>query len=396
MQLKHILAPLALACNVIAQGSTPSLQDLLRSENQTLGSLGTLLGSLPSDVTRRLNDARNVTILAPSNQALSAFLGNTATARRIRDDPGLVAAVIQYHVLNGTYYASNLTQNSDKATFIPTHLTNETYTNVTGGQRVEALSSNGNVTFLSALKESANVTQTNLNFTGGTVHVIDGVLSIPLNVTDTLLAANLTAAYGAIERADLGSNLTDTRDITVFAPTNEAFLAISSLLGNASTSELRGLLAYHVVQGRVLYSDLIRNSSVRALDGTELNVRQEDGNTFVNSAEVVTKDLLIENGVVHVINGVLNPRNSTATPNPTASTQAPAFSGASTASNGIPFTTNVTAPTSTAPVGTNFPGGGGGGSGGTSTSEQLAPPMRTAAAGAAALLGGAVLMFNGF
>lgn len=59
-------------------------------------------------------------------------------------------------MLNGTYYASNVTSTP---AFIPTMLTNTTYSNVTGGQVVEAMMMDGQVMFLSALKANATVTQ---------------------------------------------------------------------------------------------------------------------------------------------------------------------------------------------------------------------------------------------
>ena len=71
-------------------------------------------------------------------------------------DPSIVTALLTYHVLNGTYYASNVT---DMAAFIPTLLTNSTYSNVTGGQVVGAMAEGDTVSFYSALKQQSNVTE---------------------------------------------------------------------------------------------------------------------------------------------------------------------------------------------------------------------------------------------
>jgi uncharacterized surface protein with fasciclin (FAS1) repeats len=94
--------------------------------------------------------------LAPNNNAIAKLLNNTIAAQALAADPSLIAAVLQYHVLNGVYYASNFTE---KAQFIPTLLTNQTYTNVTGGQVVEAVAMNGGVTFYTGLRENSTVTQ---------------------------------------------------------------------------------------------------------------------------------------------------------------------------------------------------------------------------------------------
>lgn len=259
-----------------------------------------LVGNLPSGVVEQLNQASNITILAPNNDAIQAFLNSSETL--ITADPGLVTAVLSYHILNGTYYASNLTASSG-AQFVPTLLTNETYTNVTGGQRVEVIASDGNVTVYSALKDSSSVVETNLNFTGGTIHIIDTVLSVPQGIASTLRDANLTAALGAVQQADLGSALSEASNITVFVPDNEAFARIASLNADLNETVLQSVLSYHVVEGQVLYSDMIENTTVQSLDNeTELTISVIDGSVFVNNAEVVIQDVLISNGVVHVIN----------------------------------------------------------------------------------------------
>lgn len=103
-----------------------------------------------------LSSATNITLLAPSNDAISKLLANNATVAAIAKDPGLLIAVLQYHVLQGTYFASQV---PTTPAFIPTLLDNSTYSNVTGGQVVEAVSRGGNVTFYSGLKINSTVTQ---------------------------------------------------------------------------------------------------------------------------------------------------------------------------------------------------------------------------------------------
>jgi hypothetical protein len=63
---------------------------------------------------------------------------------------------LQYHVLNGSILSSAITNQSQ---FVPTLLTNQLFTNVTGGQVVEAVASGGNVTFFSGLLANSTVTQ---------------------------------------------------------------------------------------------------------------------------------------------------------------------------------------------------------------------------------------------
>ncbi|KAI3399300.1 hypothetical protein diail_7255 [Diaporthe ilicicola] len=377
MQLKQ-LATLGLAGIVSGQ----SLTDVI-GQNQDLSQLGTLLGQYP-DLAQQLGGLSNITVLAPNNAALSALLNNSATTAAVAADPGLVPAILMYHVLNGTIRSTDIT---DTPAFPKTLLTNSTYTNVTGGQVVKAETEDGGVVFTSGLLMQSRVATADVTFSGGVVHVIDSVLTIPANDSTTALAANLTALAGALTTANLVSTVDTLQDVTIFAPSNAAFSAIQNLAANLSTEMLSSILTYHVVQGTVGYSSSLTSGlMLPTVQGGQVTITINDGNVFVNSAEVTTADVLVSNGVVHVIDNVLNPDNSTARPDATASTQMPAFSGASSAS-GVPFTSGITA---TGPAAT-----GGAGATATSSGPTVAGvPVQTAAVGAAALFGGAAMLAN--
>ncbi|KAF5000621.1 hypothetical protein FDECE_11158 [Fusarium decemcellulare] len=371
------LLPLALAGFAVAQ-SRPSLTDALASNNDTLSELNGLLKSQPA-LARTLGRLRNVTILAPSNDAIEALLNDTSVTNMIDADPGAIGAILQYHVLNGTYYASNFT---DTPVFAQSLLNNQTFENVTGGQVVEGVAVDDTVSFYSGFRAQSNVTEANLNFTGGVIHIINRVLTIPKNLTDTAIAANLSAAAGALTQAELAAPLVNSQNITVFAPSNGAFAEIGSVVGDLSDDDLESILKYHVINGTVGYSSTLKNGTLKTSEGEELTISIQDGDVYVNEAKVIIPDVLIANGVVHVIDGVLNPENPSATADPTAESQAPAFSGASSASDvGVPFTSGVPAGTQQA-------------TGLTTATSTEAAPHATAAIALGALLGGAAIAMN--
>jgi len=328
MQLKKLL-PLALG----AVASAQNLTDVLASQNASLSTLNSLLATNPTLVSA-LGNMSNITILAPNNDALSAFLNSTA-GMAAATDPGAVTALLTYHVLNGTYNSSSFTNSSQ---FLPTMLTNATYANVTGGQRVEARLNGSSVDIFSGLLQQSTVVTADLNFTGGVVHIIDTVLTIPESDSATAAAANLTALTGALTQANLVNAVDSLRDVTIFAPSNAAIQAIGSVVGTLSTEQLTQILEYHVVNGTVGYATMLGNMSLTTLGGESVNITVENGTVFVNSARVIVPDVLVANGVVHVIDGVLNPNNTAATPDPTTTTVA--FSGASSATT-VPFTSGV-------------------------------------------------------
>jgi uncharacterized surface protein with fasciclin (FAS1) repeats len=374
--------PLALAGAAVAQSGT-SLTDVLASHDD-ISVLVELLGNNTS-ILEALQAASDITILAPSNDALNALLNSTAVAEA-EDVESLVTAVLTYHVLNGTFYAANVTETP---AFIPTLLENSMYENVAGAQVVEARATGTTVSFYSALKAQANVTEADIAFDGGVVHVINSVLSIPGKLTETAVEGGLSAVVGALETTEQAPTLEELENVTIFAPNNDAFAAIGSIVGELSTEDLSGILAYHVISGSVLYSSSLSNTSAETLGGGEVEVTVlDDGSVYVNAAKVVLADILIANGVVHVIDNVLNPNGTDTDNEPNPSTTQPAFPGASTASDGgVPLTSNVPEPTG-APEPTETATDGGAG-------QEAAAPRATAAMAMGALFGGAALLMNG-
>lgn len=123
-----------------------------------------------------------------------------------------------------------------------------------------------------------------------------------MNISTTAVAAGLSGVAGALTQANLVNALDTTPDVTVFAPNNSAFQAIGSALGSLSTQDLTSILQYHVVNGTVGYSSALENgTSLQTLGGSNLTIQVIDGDVFVNSAKVVTPNVLVANGVVHVI-----------------------------------------------------------------------------------------------
>lgn len=72
--------------------------------------------------------------------------------------------------------------------------------------------------------------------------MIDTVLTLPMNVSTTAIAANLTAAAGALTATDLVDTVDTAQSITIFVPNNEAFQAIGNLLPTLSNEALMDIL----------------------------------------------------------------------------------------------------------------------------------------------------------
>jgi uncharacterized surface protein with fasciclin (FAS1) repeats len=56
-----------------------------------------------------------------------------------------------------------------------------------------------------------------------------------------------------------------------------------------------------VVVGIVGYSSLLSNTTLTTVNGGNVTITVEDGSVFLNSAKVIIPNVLVANGVVHVI-----------------------------------------------------------------------------------------------
>jgi uncharacterized surface protein with fasciclin (FAS1) repeats len=261
---------------------------------------------------------------------------------------------------------------------------------------------------LNSIRTYTNSDQ-DIAFDNGVIHIIDGLLTIPPNVSVTAQEAGLSAFLGAVNVTNLTEAVNTTPDLTIFAPNNEAFQDISSALSNLTAEEAASILQYHIINGTVAYSSTLANGTVPTLGGGNVTITIIDGEVFVNRARVITADILLANGVLHVLDSVLSSTdNSTA--NGTESDDQPfiAYPGASSGSD-VPYTSNVPSATSSnaaltstvIAVASGFPtntGAVGENSAGnpeaSSSSSAFAAPVQTGAIGAAALFGGAAILAN--
>jgi uncharacterized surface protein with fasciclin (FAS1) repeats len=142
-------------------------------------------------------------------------------------------------------------------------------------------------------------------FNGGVIHIIDAVLTVPPPPSTATMDSNLTSLASGLESTNLLTAVDSLRDVTIFAPSNDAFKAVSNATSNLTMQQLAGVLEYHVINGTVGYSTLLTtglaNESFPTLAGGNLNVLTEDNKVFINSAQVTMTDIIVSNGVVHVI-----------------------------------------------------------------------------------------------
>ncbi len=108
---------------------------------------------------------------------------------------------------------------------------------------------------------------------------------------------------------DLGlADVLATDELTVFAPTNAAFEAISDIIPSLSNEDLTEIVTYHLTGGTILSNQLGSSQDVEMVQGEKTLVTASAAGVQVNGfANVVQADLRATNGVIHAIDQVLLP-----------------------------------------------------------------------------------------
>lgn len=129
--------------------------------------------------------------------------------------------------------------------------------------------------------------------------------------------SSLSTLVTAVKAADLVETLQSGGPFTVFAPTNDAFGdlpagTLDSLLKPENVDQLKSILTYHVVSGKVMAADLENGQKISTVQGEMLTVSIADGKVYIidakgNKTMVEQADVDADNGVVHVIGSVLLP-----------------------------------------------------------------------------------------
>jgi uncharacterized surface protein with fasciclin (FAS1) repeats len=130
------------------------------------------------------------------------------------------------------------------------------------------------------------------------------------DVVDTAVnAGSFSTLVSAIKAAGLVETLKGAGPFTVFAPTDEAFAklpggTVEGLLNDVP--KLKQILTYHVVAGKVMAADVVKLTTAKTVEGSDVKIDASNG-VKVNDSTVTTPDVAADNGVIHIIDTVLLP-----------------------------------------------------------------------------------------
>jgi len=128
--------------------------------------------------------------------------------------------------------------------------------------------------------------------------------------------ANANGSFKIFIKALTAAGLTETLQgagpFTIFAPTDAAFAqlkdqdAVGDLLKPENKKILVQVLKYHVVPGKILFSDL-KSGKLKSLQGDDIIVTINNNIVKVDNAKITQVDIQGSNGVIHQIDHLLVP-----------------------------------------------------------------------------------------
>lgn len=121
--------------------------------------------------------------------------------------------------------------------------------------------------------------------------------------------AELSTFVKMVQQAGLTEAL-ETGELTVFAPTNDAFKAVPAATMDELSRDpekLKSVLTYHVVPTKVKASSIDGVSAIATVNGAKLNVSRAGDFIAVDDGMVVEADIVADNGLIHEIDRVLVP-----------------------------------------------------------------------------------------
>jgi len=301
----------------------PNLLTIVQTA-QTTPTLSTLVAVLTTPayapVLNTLNGNGPFTVFAPNDAAFNA--ATWVNTSKVAD----TTAVLQYHVVPGRIFASNLNEGANFAvTALPNVLPYSNLGSARTGAIVQVSKNAGTVKVTwyypgAGAMYQATVVAADVNCSNGVVHIIDKVLMLPMGVVGAATTAGLSSLLTAVTDNGLATAVTTTAGLTIFAPTNAAFTAAANVIAALTPSQVVAVLQYHVVPAVAYSTELSNNMMVPTLlgsnDASKLTVAIGSGVTLKNNAgatlaTVTLTDVLTTNGVVHVINTVMVPPSVT-------------------------------------------------------------------------------------
>lgn len=160
---------------------------------------------------------------------------------------------------------------------------------------------------------------------------------LPLDPLDAITTAPLTYFIDLLdyvlqpEYLPTLLNLTNRPDSTYFCANGPGIAQFAQSQSSEPTAKVVQAIEYITVPGTIIYSPSLTDGlEIPTVAGINLTITKYNRSTYVNNAKIIENDILISNGVIHVIDTHLNasdpgarPQMTTNVPNVAATPSGP-------------------------------------------------------------------------
>ncbi|KAJ3103963.1 hypothetical protein HDU97_009618 [Phlyctochytrium planicorne] len=288
----------AVACSLSV--GAQSIIEALSKEADT-ATLLAVAGGRPKVVEALKSLTGSVTLFAPSNAAFGK-LGAAPSGDALDN-------VLFYHVVPHKSYVPK----DDGRTVLKTALAPA---GKKADQVVVATKSASGVTIGYRLTKTNVLKSIPVNNGRGIIHIIEDVLLPPQTIAETAVAGGLSSLVATVDAVGLLNTVVGLKDVTIFAPTNDAFAAVKPYTDIITKESIQDILKLHILPKPVYAAHIITagNAQSRSILGQRITVAanskgvQISGRANKTPANVVLPDVIFDEGVVHVVDAVLLPR----------------------------------------------------------------------------------------
>ena len=252
-----------------------------------------------ADLVDVLSQPGTLTVFAPTNEAFVQLLGALGISKEeLFADKALLTKVLTYHVLGNTLFSPAILDKTELTT-----LEGEDITVDPEGPKLN----------------NSNLLDVDIAASNGVIHVIDEVL-LPPSITDPQETIAEIASgnddfsilvEAVVETGLVGILSVSSTDLTVFAPTNAAFVALLDATGLtkdelfANKPLLTTVLLYHLLNEELFAGEVLAETVLFPMESEPIEVDAEA--VQLNGIDIIATDIDASNGVIHVIDGVLVP-----------------------------------------------------------------------------------------
>ena len=132
-----------------------------------------------------------------------------------------------------------------------------------------------------------------------------------MDILEKIIAdGNFNTLVKLIKASGIEKKLRGQGPYTLFAPQDAAFEEISSekivTLLSGPQKKLEDILGYHSVEGKYMAADLVKIKNIKTLAGYSLEIDTSHG-LHVDGVKVIAQDIIVDNGVLHIVNGLMAP-----------------------------------------------------------------------------------------